>query len=389
MRITNRMFWKNITSKTASDLSDDFLRFLSWVEQTHPKLPEAVINACARFAEFDVDGGNFDLLQKRFNVVITLGRNSSGLESFQLRYGDIVGKQKFEAKTSLCNPTDDVYKKTHGEAKLIEKKKNTSRGIEHFISKYGEEVGKIKHAEHWKEAKQYFGSSKEHFIRKSGTELGEERYAEFQESCSKHSSGESWEDKNAWREMVNKRNAKLASLKYSRDNTSLKSFVSRHGEVDGLDRYIACVENRQVKVATASKESLKIFIPLYKWVRRNIPNINKGDIYLGIKGSQEYYISKPRRFMSYDFCIPKLKIIIEFNGVAWHVKDSDTEIDLKRFARISTVEEMQESLQKDVFKLESAKTIGFNTLVVWSDICYNTTLEKCKLFIKEAYAENK
>ena len=64
----------------------------------------------------------------------------------------------------------------------------------------------------------------------------------------------------------------------------------------------------------ASKESLKFFNPLLD----SIQDLNL-EYYLGVNQNHEYFlIDSTNTIRYYDFTIPSLKIIIEFNGVHFH-----------------------------------------------------------------------
>ena len=65
--------------------------------------------------------------------------------------------------------------------------------------------------------------------------------------------------------------------------------------------------------------SLKIFIPLYKQLGRL--GVDRKFIHLGVKGSREYVINTGENVYFYDFTIKNVKIICEFNGLMYHVRD--------------------------------------------------------------------
>lgn len=114
----------------------------------------------------------------------------------------------------------------------------------------------------------------------------------------------------------------------------------------------------------ASKQSLKVFVPLYKKLRR-VYRLQTHDIAWGISGSREYVLRDTHRDMVYfyDFTIRPWKIIIEFNGTFWHPKsENDTTWEGTRRG-ISVSEKWNYDSQKNV----CARTHGFTVLTVWSD----------------------
>lgn len=120
-----------------------------------------------------------------------------------------------------------------------------------------------------------------------------------------------------------------------------------------LDRYGTTCTNCKI-----SKESLRFFLPIYKFLRRN--GIEKTDINWGISGSKEFTTSYSGRNFSYDFTVRSKKIFIEYNGIFWHPKDTD----LNWTNPWTTREEAKET---ERLKLEAATNLGYRIITVWSD----------------------
>jgi hypothetical protein len=128
--------------------------------------------------------------------------------------------------------------------------------------------------------------------------------------------------------------AKILRQPYlSKVKNDLNSFVERYGIEEGTEKWIRrCSKYKQsIKenlsnrrtAGYVSKESLKFFIPLYKFCRRL--GLERKDIYFGIKGSKEFFIRDDELHENggkfYDFCIPKLNLIVEYHGTFWHPKN--------------------------------------------------------------------
>lgn len=106
-------------------------------------------------------------------------------------------------------------------------------------------------------------------------------------------------------------------------------YLNKYGE-SGKDRYYSRLdqwlktlqktlendptinERKMVKLSRASKLSLKLFLPLYDEYNE------KYKIYLGMNDNSEYFLRGNNSIFFYDFTIPELKIIVEFNGSAFH-----------------------------------------------------------------------
>ena len=149
----------------------------------------------------------------------------------------------------------------------------------------------------------------------------------------------------------------------------LQSFIERHGEELGYEKYIQSSEKRkETKLKKygkifnnpcVSKTSLTFFKPLYRLLRKS--GFKKEDIMWGIKGAREFTTKDPttNNNYSYDFTILSKKLIVEFNDPFWHARDKECWKN-----PFSTYEE---SLEKDKHKLEVVNRFGFDIIWVWSD----------------------
>ena len=151
----------------------------------------------------------------------------------------------------------------------------------------------------------------------------------------------------------------------------LDSLILKYGDEIGYKKYKArCIKyTKSIKENLSSrrtggyvsKESLKFFIPLYKFCRKL--NIDKNDIYFGISGSREFFIKDKSLPINggyfYDFCIPKLNIVVEYHGIFWHPKN----IDSWR----NPFSSFLEAKSKDEVKQLLAEQFGFDYYIVWSD----------------------
>ena len=73
-----------------------------------------------------------------------------------------------------------------------------------------------------------------------------------------------------------------------------------------------------VKIGRASKESLKILQSFYDKLKSN--GYTDNDLKMGVDNNFELvlYNKKIKKVSLYDFAIKSKKIIIEYNGEAWH-----------------------------------------------------------------------
>jgi hypothetical protein len=126
----------------------------------------------------------------------------------------------------------------------------------------------------------------------------------------------------------------------------------------------------------ASKESLKVFNPLIEWCLS--VGIEYDDIFIGIDDKNEYFI-KDDNIHFYDFVIKNKKIIIEFNGVAFHARPE--QLNKNEWFNPFTKENAEDNIKRSKIKYQLAIDRGFEILEIWSDICYLDNIELCKKFI--------
>lgn len=152
----------------------------------------------------------------------------------------------------------------------------------------------------------------------------------------------------------------------------LNDLINRYGEIEGRIKYekrILKYKNSMNNVFESkktggyvSKESLRFFIPLYKKCRKL--GINRNDIYLGVNGSREFFIKdenikEKNTGCFYDFCIPKLKIIIEYNGTFWHPRNPEE--------WNNPWINFNDAMEKENYRKNLVNQRSFKLIEVWSD----------------------
>lgn len=162
-------------------------------------------------------------------------------------------------------------------------------------------------------------------------------------------------------------------MRSNRQHTfSLERCIERHGAEEGTarwvqrqEKWIATMEakppeerDRIIKAriqngAFVSAESNAFFRPIVE----HFPNL------VCYWGEREYFINQSGKFWLYDFCIPSLHLIVEYNGTHVHPRDSDPDT----WRHCFTKESKQDRLQYDKRKHEAATDRGFTVLYVWSD----------------------
>jgi len=258
---------------------------------------------------------------KRFNEFRKKSRHT--LETFIEKYGPTKGPKEFE--------------------KYKESKKKTY-DLKYFISKYGD----IKGLEKFKSHREKIKNTLETFIEKYGPMKGPKEFEKYKESKKKSS--------------------------------NYIHFITKHGPIKGYIKYINMM-NKKVhqKGRIVSKESINFFNNLIKLLKIN-QLINDNDI---LYNKNEYKIIYNNRFKSFDFCIPKINLIIEYHGSLWHYNPN------KLFKKRPFGLNDNKLLEKDKLKEKIAKDYGFDYYVIFDT---DDKEEKLKYFleiIKEKINENK
>ena len=267
-----------------------------------------------------------------------------GLEEGTRRYNNRVEKFKDTVSNFSTEKKNNIKSKIGGK-------------LEDYINRDGVDVGTKKYL--LKNKKVGYSNSLEGYIKKYGMEEGTIKFNIRQEK---------WLEK-----LLDKTPEELKKLYSSRG----KTFNQRISE-EGLEKAV----NRIVKSfspGTSSKESRLIFIPIYKWLRRL--GFARDDFRVGLYGSSEarFYNYDLKKLFLYDFTVESLKVIIEYNGTAWHPKTRDGVWHPKARKELIT----EEQFDKDQHKIQLAIDRGYSLLTVWSDTPIEENILRIKEFITE------
>jgi hypothetical protein len=126
----------------------------------------------------------------------------------------------------------------------------------------------------------------------------------------------------------------------------------------------------------ASKESLKVFLPLIEKLK-NKNLLNEGEYHIGYNDKKEFmlYDKDKKVVYFYDFVIPKYNLIIEFNGTLWHPNGDN-------WKPANFVKETKDSLiQKEVRKMLIAEQNNFKILKIWDVDDIDININKCLEFV--------
>lgn len=194
-------------------------------------------------------------------------------------------------------------------------------------------------------------------IERHGSDLGSEIWRNRQER---------------WQHTINsKPKHEIDQINTKKGNTR-EQLIEKYGEKKAKE----ILEKRYTKIGRSSKEAFTFFSKLYKKARKI--GIKRGDIFLGTKKRNEYWIHQDS-FFTYDFTIKSIKMIIEYHGTAFHPKVGDynwTSPFGKTYDEMMLIEEAKEKAAIDE---------GFSYYVVWSDDDLNIKLNEMFSIIEEKF----
>jgi len=173
-------------------------------------------------------------------------------------------------------------------------------------------------------------------------------------------------------------------------------YIKRYGKKEGEKRYNVRIkkwlesykkalendptinERKMISFCNASKESLKVFEPVYKKYK------DKVRIYLGVEDNHEYFLRDGKSIVFYDFAIPQLKIIVEFNGSKFHPNTNVlTENELKNWKSLFSNQNADTVIAKDISKKKIAEHNGYTVITIWDTDDKNQAISKIENLIEE------
>lgn len=306
---------------------------------------------------------------------------SYSLESCIERYGKELGEKKWnERLNKKLKSQEENYK---------DKKWKNGRTLEEYQIRYGVDEGykrwkkRNDHQSYMVSKERYINdygdegaelcrnlkdnTSLDSFIKRHGPEKGHEEYSKYIELCKEtsHRSIKYW---------IKYHNGDEERAKESLRNyhkRDLEFFVNKYGESLGKTKHTEFVSKTTLHSKTYSKMSQELFWQLYK----ELDLIEQDTKFFELNEEQLFY--NHNNVIKVDF---KYKNnIIEFNGDYWHANPEIYKED--DFINGKTAEE---TWKKDDLRYEFLKSAGYNVLVVWENEWKkdkDSIINKCKKFL--------
>ncbi|MFA5396911.1 MAG: hypothetical protein WC346_12960 [Methanogenium sp.] len=307
-------------------------------------------------------------------------------------------KEEAEIKTKEHQSLGIKSRVSKKEDNPIEYYKSHNTHIEYWLNKgYSKKEAEIKLSERQNTF------TKEKCIERYGQEEGLKRWSKRQEKWQNTLKSKSPDeikrinkkknclDKNIFIERYGQEEGlKRWKKECNKRSLALPKMIERYGQEDGTKRYYSwkenCIKNR--KNYLFSQESLKVFIPIYDWLIER--GYSETDVFIGCNEMGEFKLfecsgkkndkNNIRKRYFYDFTIPKIHIIIEYNGCKFHPHPEMNEKDWKNWKTpYGKSADDVFSYQKN--KIAIAEKSGLNVLEIWSSDSVSENIKKCKEFI--------
>lgn len=250
-----------------------------------------------------------------------------------LKFGEIIGNSKWNEYCHKQKVTNSFEYKNKKYGMTIEEfgeyNKSRSVTLDNLISRHGKTEGTKRFNEYCIKQKTS-GCTVEYFMNKYGEELGIKIYSDI---C-------------------------------RRKTHNLESYIYKFGE-DGIIKYEEYLNKVSTK-RTYSKMSQKIFWKLCESLLENKMFL-VNEIKFAENGGEKYLLSEQYgRGFFYDFCIERIKFIIEFNGDLYHANPKKyLPNDVPRYRNNKNT--AKEIWEHDKRKNDAIILQGYELLIVWED----------------------
>jgi len=198
---------------------------------------------------------SFSSLSKRISKILLLGKDSSSKKFFYYRYGLKEGYRRFKEKCIKSARTRADYISKYGVERTNELLSNRGASESNYIKRYGEILGRQKwqaylikraasYAQKHIDGYNFAKYNEEFFIIKYGKEKGSEVYYNKLKNQRYKVSRQRYIDELG--DVEGRQRCKEV-----KNNTSIESFISRHGEVDGTTSYLKYITKMSNDITTA------------------------------------------------------------------------------------------------------------------------------------------
>jgi len=197
----------------------------------------------------------------------------------------------------------------------------------------------------------------------------------------------SWTQQKYWIDKGLSEQESINKISELQKTFSLDICIHKYGEVEGRKRWQERQDKWKAKVFNAnqhiggglSKVSNDLFSSLESFVTTKKLSFKTG------KNEKFIRDTKFDRVYKYDFCIPELRLMIEFHGDYWHCNPNKWTGTQTNKVKSLTAQEIWEY---DKRKKECAESYGYTLMFIWETDYYvnsQAEIDKCIAFINEQH----
>lgn len=301
---------------------------------------------------------------------------STSRERLIKKYGEESYKEISKSKDSMSlkymlSKYNDIEKAKH---MYQFRKKSVLNTLNSLTDKYGVKDGTLKHVCKIEKIKK--NNTKEGYIERYGESEGSKKYINFLKNASYKSSKQYYLDND---------NLEGYNKKVLSSSTTLEKFIDYYGDCkkarDEWNKNIIkrLTSDKKSVTTRVSKESVSFFNKLVDYL---VINYNfKYDDFIYSKNEISIITEKGVRY--FDFCIDKMKLLIEYNGVAFHPKKHTmNDVEWRNWRSVKGNNNADILYEKQKYKINEAIKNGYIVLEIWSDDTFEYNFDTCLEFIK-------
>lgn len=269
--------------------------------------------------------------------------------------------------------------------KLFELHKNKlkhANTLARYVEKYGIDIGHERYSK-WKSQCRKNGCSLEIFKERYGEKEGEQKWQEYHNRVYRKRSKENYIQDLGEIEGTQKWVSYKNNLKKSK---TLERYIERFGlELGQLkhEEYLNKLKQNTWKRG-ASKTSIQHILP---------PILAYGytlnDIFIGMPPSKEFQYKSDKKIYYYDCVIPDIKLVIEFNSLAWHCDPNlMTPEDFKKWKPPKGTILPEEKYIYDLHKIRAIEREDYEVLTIWQEDGLKVNHNLIFQFIEKRYLDS-
>ena len=336
-----------------------------------------------KIQQYITHGYPLNILVENYDKILLLGRDSSSIKSYIIRFGELMGMELFNKKTKSTTVNKERLILTFGEERANQIGYKKSACIDAYIERYGIETGTQKWNEYLKNRKATYQKKRDngHVYPKYNLDYYKNLHGDVAGS-------------EVYLKKINSQRYKVSKHYYieqygpidgpircreNKDHCSIGYFIKKFGEIDGHIKYD---EHKHKMRKVASKKTYSYYSEMsymfFNSIKETITDLH----YYG--PNELKWAVKPNEWINQALVCPDLFYngkIVEFNGDVFHGNPSlflDEDCP-HPFQKTITAKQLQE-LDKNRYNYFN--NLGYEILVIWENDFNNNNKEEIKKCIQ-------